>query len=331
VISIVGNAKNAGKTTVLNTLIEAYQHDPIAITSIGLDGEMLDQITRLPKPRITVYPGMLVATAKDTLRQATADYDVIETLDISSALGPIVIVLVRSLGHMICAGPSQIRQLKKLVCRLKQMNLTKIFIDGAFARQQLSRLGDATILCVGASSAYQDDQVIQKSLTLIHKFSLPGLPMKYQNLPPVEEVVGLDEGGNILDLPFDSTISIQVETVKKIPVHTIKAIYFPHAVSESFCQAWLSQKKLHTIAWMIQSPSHLICSERTFEKLRQIDQSIFCQYPVHVVCVCYNPFRPNGEAMNSQWFYQELRSQIEYPVYNVLHPEVSYESIDSLS
>lgn len=287
---------------------------------------MLDQITRLPKPRITVYPGMLVATAKDTLRQATADYDVLETLDIASALGPIVIVLVRSIGYMICAGPSQIRQLKKLICRLKQMNLNKIFIDGAFARQQLSRIGDATILCVGASSAYQEDQVIQKALSLIHKFSLPGLPTKYQNLPAVEAVVGIDEQGEFQDLPFDSTISIQVETVKKIPYQTLKAIYFPHAVSESFCQAWLSQKKLHQIAWMIQSPSHLICSERTFEKLQLVGQSIFCQYPVHVVCVCYNPVRPNGLAIDSSWFYQTLKRQIDYPVFNVLHPEVSDES-----
>ena len=56
VISIVGNTKNAGKTTVLNYYLEKFDK-PIGLSSIGLDGEEIDQVNFLEKPRIFVDKG----------------------------------------------------------------------------------------------------------------------------------------------------------------------------------------------------------------------------------------------------------------------------------
>ena len=53
-ISIVGMAKNAGKTTALNFLIEEAMDEGVrlGITSTGRDGESTDLVTETEKPRV---------------------------------------------------------------------------------------------------------------------------------------------------------------------------------------------------------------------------------------------------------------------------------------
>ena len=55
-LTVVGMAKNAGKTLTQNylrTLVQAEGY-VIGLLSIGLDGEKIDALTRLPKPAIWV-------------------------------------------------------------------------------------------------------------------------------------------------------------------------------------------------------------------------------------------------------------------------------------
>ena len=54
IISIVGMAKNAGKTVTMNHLIQemAQKHVVVGLTSIGRDGERQDIVTKTYKPLI---------------------------------------------------------------------------------------------------------------------------------------------------------------------------------------------------------------------------------------------------------------------------------------
>jgi len=56
IVGIAGTAKNTGKTTTTSAILdELYNMEiPIGLTSIGYDGEEIDNITRLPKPRLFV-------------------------------------------------------------------------------------------------------------------------------------------------------------------------------------------------------------------------------------------------------------------------------------
>ena len=68
-MSIVGMCKNAGKTTMLNWLLEQGRlQGTLGLTSIGRDGESTDVVTGTEKPGIFVREGTLIATAQDMLR-----------------------------------------------------------------------------------------------------------------------------------------------------------------------------------------------------------------------------------------------------------------------
>src|SRR5690242_18413226 len=100
-LAIIGLSKNVGKTTALNYMLETLSlpATQLALTSLGLDGEALDALTGLPKPRIVPASGLLVATARQLLASGTAEVDVLEELPGRTALGTVVLGRVRSSGR----------------------------------------------------------------------------------------------------------------------------------------------------------------------------------------------------------------------------------------
>ena len=75
-LAIIGLSKNAGKTTCLNHIIAAWQESgqtrPLALTSVGRDGELEDILSGNPKPRIYVPMGTLIASADGALQHSDA-------------------------------------------------------------------------------------------------------------------------------------------------------------------------------------------------------------------------------------------------------------------
>ena len=52
-ISFVGMDKNAGKTETLNYVLSrlhSFNNKSVAVTSIGIDGETIDQVTKTSNP-----------------------------------------------------------------------------------------------------------------------------------------------------------------------------------------------------------------------------------------------------------------------------------------
>ncbi|MHB8951259.1 MAG: hypothetical protein ACYC4S_19745, partial [Rhodoferax sp.] len=71
-LAVMGMTKNTGKTVALNHLLAkaAAAQVAVGVTSIGRDGEERDQVFYVPKPPVLVWPGTLVATARNTLERA---------------------------------------------------------------------------------------------------------------------------------------------------------------------------------------------------------------------------------------------------------------------
>ncbi len=79
IISIVGMAKNSGKTVALNHLIQESLDEGIrlGIISTGRDGESLDLVTETEKPKIYVEEGVLIATTTELLPLSDATVEII--------------------------------------------------------------------------------------------------------------------------------------------------------------------------------------------------------------------------------------------------------------
>lgn len=100
-IGILGTAKNTGKTTALNSVLKCLNDKKIAITSIGFDGEDLDHVTGLPKPKVVVDEGTLVITSEQAARHSTAKLELIEKLSLRTPMGRICVYRVKELGTAV--------------------------------------------------------------------------------------------------------------------------------------------------------------------------------------------------------------------------------------
>ena len=133
-VSIIGMCKNAGKTTVLNRLIQELSHSGqvLALTSIGRDGEDKDLVTGTKKPGIYVARGTLIATAADLIvRHCDITLEILASTSINTPMGEVILLRARSDGSIQLAGPSTTGQLARVREEFFRLGAHKVLIDGA--------------------------------------------------------------------------------------------------------------------------------------------------------------------------------------------------------
>lgn len=316
VVSIVGNAKNAGKTTVLNHLISAESGRLIAVTSIGLDGEELDQITRLPKPRIHVAKGTYVATAAECLKQSSARFRVLEITDLTTPLGAVHIVEAIEDGTMLVAGPSTKTEMERLTSRLIELGATRVYVDGAFSRRQFARVGDALILVFGANLSYDMNAVVKHAALWTKLYSLPQTQSSWRGETLPDTAAWLCESG-IQRLPERRSIEFQETTFAAIPSDAL-GLWLPGAWTDQAARLWLKQPASKRLFVWLSNASNVLLSTPVLERFFRIAPSVSVLEPMNVAAVCVNPFRPTGPSFESEPFLQAVKDAVGLPVFDVL-------------
>lgn len=212
VLGCVGTAKNTGKTTALTAILrEARRHGyRVALTSIGYDGEELDNLTGLPKPRVEVAPGDLVASALPCLERAPAAWELVTDCRVATALGPLVLIRVTSPGRVILAGPTHRRGLATL-CRLlaTRREVDLVLVDGAFGRLSPLARADGLVLSTGAARSRDLDTLGREARAIAGLLSLPRLPLrgKHRRLLPHLGVDEAREAARLLGMGRDALVT----------------------------------------------------------------------------------------------------------------------------
>ena len=178
-LSIVGMAKNAGKTTALNYLIEEAIDEGVAlgVTSTGRDGESQDLVTGTEKPRVYLDQDMLVAVPSLLYDLADAGLEVIKRTNYSTAIGTLLICRVREAGYVQIAGPV-INAEQKMLCQdMLGLGSQLILIDGAIDRKSIASpdTSDAIILSTGAVLSRKLNKVVEETAHVVNLYRTPEL------------------------------------------------------------------------------------------------------------------------------------------------------------
>jgi hypothetical protein len=209
IIGIAGTAKNTGKTTTLNALLKSTsgRGAAIGITGIGYDGEDIDTITGLPKPRVIVHEGMIVSTSR--LCIPATGWTIIEHTPFTSALGEIVIARCDKQSTVVIAGPKKRSDLLDVTRRMGDAGCSTIFVDGALNRIAPMSIVDRIIFTTGASRNIDIASLVSETKAIERIFQLPGAPHRSRKETPssiihtigdVEEAVRSGANGSELVL-----------------------------------------------------------------------------------------------------------------------------------
>ncbi len=175
IFGIAGTAKNTGKTTTTTAIIEKVysQKLKLGLTSIGYDGEVMDNVTGLPKPRIKAEKGTIVAIAQSCLAAGSADIEVLTTTDIRTPLGKIVIGEVKEPGLVVIAGANKSSEVRIVNELLKKQGCDLVLIDGALNRIAPMVETQGLIVATGAARTTNLPKLAEETYALSAILNLP--------------------------------------------------------------------------------------------------------------------------------------------------------------
>ncbi|MFW5967791.1 MAG: hypothetical protein ACOCV2_09750 [Persicimonas sp.] len=191
-LAIVGVAKNCGKTTTLNHLLNATAEDRnIGLVSVGLDGESADLLIGTDKPRIVARRGTHLVTTDGALGESTARVEYVEALGIATPLGEVVVARVLDPGSILLAGLRHRADLQRAGRALEAHGCELVFIDGAYGRTVAARpdVAEAAVVSTGAVLSSDIDQIVARTTAFIERLALEPTDVAWQT-ELIERAVG---------------------------------------------------------------------------------------------------------------------------------------------
>ena len=172
-VAVIGLVKNAGKTTVVNALL-AQDGRVYGLTSLGLDGEKVDHLTGLAKPRIAPPQGTLVATTRGSLDRSHYALEILEELPFVTPLGRVVIGRAGE-GEVEVSGPTTLAELRTTVERLGVHGAGQVLVDGAINRlgSASPRVSEAVVVATGGMVGDTLPEVVETTVDTYDMLTLP--------------------------------------------------------------------------------------------------------------------------------------------------------------
>lgn len=184
-LSVVGMAKNVGKTVTFNYVYASLtkRGQTVGLTSIGRDGEKLDALTNLPKPPIEVQRGTLLATAEQVIERPLC-WELLQKTGLHTPLGEVLILKAKESTAVVLAGPSMNHEVGVVLQLLEQWGASCILIDGAFDRQSSvdPLVSTHVILASGATLSRSMEEVITMTKCRAEQLMLPPCHDRYLEL-----------------------------------------------------------------------------------------------------------------------------------------------------
>lgn len=320
-LTLIGQCKNAGKTTALNHIIRGLEGrgGPLALTSIGRDGESTDRLTGTVKPSIYVRAGTLLATAAGLLGSGDITREILETTGIPTPLGEVVVLRALSDGHVELAGPSMIDQLIQVKESFLRLGAGRVIVDGAISRKTLCSpvLSDATVLSVGASCGKSVEAVAREAG---HTCRMLELPMAED--PALPAALALHSGSKVVFIRSGGCGEVSApdeeltETVKRLG--DVGTIFCDGALSEGFMRPIVqSPVALKGITFVVRDASRIMISAETYEKMGIRGCHLRVLEGVRLAAVTVNPFSAYGYHFDKAELMAAVRRQVGVPVFNV--------------
>jgi hypothetical protein len=339
-LGIAGTAKNTGKTTATAAIMHELRSRDVSffLTSIGYDGENIDNITGLPKPRLQVEPGDVVATAEKCLAVSTAELETLVVTDIHTPLGKIHVTRVKKAGLAVTAGPNKSLEVRELAGILRRLGPGVTIFDGALNRIAPMVETDGFILATGAART-----------TDIPRLALEtGLIWRLSTLPTVPRALELAERNLTTITLLDSDLVIikswpgssllvesDVDQILAEPLERDSYLYVPGIISEKCLQTLIEKlgRQPQRFLLAFADPIKLLVAANPvgyYDLIQELEKTgavvgVIRRVPLFAVTI--NPFYPDYRRETQAYqpaFVDMTRLQlaikgaVKIPVYNVV-------------
>lgn len=321
-VSIIGLAKNAGKTVTMNYLIEeAYEADLVlGLTSTGRDGERTDLVTDTDKPEIFVSEGTIIATAKSTLEMGDAGLEILESTEFTSPMGNIIICRVKEDGCVQIAGPVNSKDMVKVKDRMVEYGADLVLIDGAIDRKAVSSplITDSCIVSTGAVISRDIKKVVLETAYFVEIYSLP--KVEDERLEEIRDRLDrtciIDRDYKIV-YPEIKTGLGRGKTLTTYVDDDTRYIYIAGAATSSMLRDLVNGKKNYEI--IIEDGTKVFSDRFSWNELMRKGLRVKVLNGINIEAVTVNPLSPYGYSFDSKELTEKIRGCLkDVKVFDVL-------------
>ncbi|QEK13266.1 hypothetical protein FQB35_13845 [Crassaminicella thermophila] len=328
IISVVGMAKNAGKTVTLNQLIdEAMERNiRIGITSTGRDGENQDLVTNTEKPMIYVEEGTLIATTEGTFKYTEARLEILEVTNINTSMGRIVIVQAKTSGYVQIAGPNTNRDMKLVSDKLLAYGASLVIVDGALDRMSSASpsVTEATILATGAVLSRDMNKVIESTMHQVQLFSLPQI--QDDQIRDLADAIMKEDGYAIID-EQNEVVPLNIKTAlnsgdiigRAIKDNAKYVVIGGSLVSNTLKKIIQTTRKYKSVTFIVKDATKIFISSRDWMFFKKAGIHIQVIDKIDPLAVTVNPYAPQGYYYQPEEFLTKMREFLNpIPVFDVV-------------
>jgi hypothetical protein len=334
-LSIIGMAKNAGKTTTLNFIIEEFKNMGIkmSVLSYGRDGEDIDAVTKRKKPKIFIPPETYFATAEKAYLKSSLNAVLFKKTKINTLLGNVNIYKSNKRGGFVeLVGVNTIKQVKQIKSFLAGKS-DLFLLDGAVDRKSsaVPEVSEAFILATGAVVGTSESEVVKKTLNTIEKLNISKTEDDYL-IRTAEEIFSNKEGGkrDIVVYP-DNTYQVlksdfsyknYIRIGKITANNDIKAVILSGALLNSFLKIFASKSKFREreIEVLVKDGTKIFLDYHNIKLLKKYDIKLRALSAMKLIAVTVNPATPFDTYLNSEIIVKNIKKGLnkEAAVLNIM-------------
>ena len=320
-LSIVGLEKNTGKTECLKYVLDRLpvQTKRIAVTSIGIDGETVDQVTRTQKPEIVLREGMYFGTSEAHYRQRRLVSELIDVSDENTSLGRVVTAKALTGGKILLSGPSSASGLRRWMQEMHRFDIDLVVIDGALSRMSSASpaVSQSMILATGAAYSANIATLVSKTA---HVVDLINLDLTSQGniarLMPLEKGLWfIDKDGALNNL--DSMTSLSRD-IRFDGMENCETLYVAGALVDGFLEKVRKNKSLKQVELVVRDFTKIFVTPQQFRLFIKPGGRIRVLQKSKLIAVTVNPTSPSGYVLDSDILCAKLSEAIGLPVYDLL-------------
>ena len=324
-ISIVGMAKNAGKTTALNYLIEEAMDEglTLGVTSTGRDGEGTDIVTGTDKPRIYLDTDTIVSVPKQLYALADAGLEILKMTDYGTALGQLMLCRVADAGYVQVAGPVINAQHIQMCEEMLALGADLVLIDGAIDRKSIAApdISDAIILSTGAVLSRKLNKVVEETAHTVELYSLPVLEEGMER-EIIEEHADSDRVFTVRD---GEAVQLNITTglgsgklLDNAIDDKVTHVFVPGAFTQSVV-ADIDRRKLKNTTFVLRDPTKIFIDKATWGRMRKYGLKVEVLENIIVAAITVNPTSPAGYSFDHGEMASAMQKAVpDIPVIDVM-------------
>ncbi len=297
-LSIAGTEKNTGKTECLNYILRRLPRSlTVAVTSVGVDGELTDSVTGTPKPEITLRQGTVFATSETDYASRRIVSEVLDVGFRRSATGRIVTARALSDGRVRLSGPSSAAEIGRWQRRAERYGAGLTIIDGALSRLSSAspEVSEAMVLATGASLSATLETLVRQTAWTVRKILLP----------------------EASEAEADITVGSMTAAcaLKKENLKAVGKIAFSGALTDRVLSKFVMSAPCEVA---VEDFTKIFCSEESYRAFCNAGGRLSLRRRNTLLAVCVNPTSPNGVRLDSEKLCREIEAATGVKTYDIM-------------